>query len=299
MISFIVLFCLVFAHPIFPCVTDDDCDDFKFCTIDSCSASSVCENVLESCDDSDACTTDICSEDAGCTHTETDCTTDPCFSGCDSTTGCIVPCPECIKSTNNGISTKCNGDTAVDTLDANTINTGTLNVGGAKKRGLSSGTALNVNGGVTVSGPLTTTDLTTTNFITNSVTVTGSLTISTDDGSSSFDLSQGIDTKGITCTSLDVEGPSTVDSLSAKDIELIKVKFTTDNDPWWGNSPGTAFIAADPSRNSGYRFFILGGDSELYEIPIQSTTQYGTQSNSCYFGQCKAGLTCKGKKCQP
>jgi len=268
------------------------CDDYNECTDDPCDPDNGCTHVPKNCDDDNVCTTESCDPVAGCSRTE--------VAGC-------------------------TGTTTVDTVDANTVNTGTLNVGGgSKKRGLSSGTALNVIGGVTVSGPLTTTELTTTTFTTNSVTVTGSLTITTSDGSSSFDPSQGIDTKGITCTSLDVEGPSTVDSLSvtanaiidntlttkdatiqdtltAKDVKLETLKFTTDTDPWWGKTDGEVFAIADPSCTSGVRFFVKN-NGVLYEIPIQTTLQYGTHGNSCYLGQCQAGLTCRdtllgGKKC--
>ncbi len=55
--------------------TDDDCDDFVACTIDSCVVGVGCDNAVDNgaCDDSDPCTTDLCDPGQGCVSVAAPC----------------------------------------------------------------------------------------------------------------------------------------------------------------------------------------------------------------------------------
>jgi len=342
------LLCLVFAQQ--ACIVDSDCDDSKICTEDYCDQG-FCSNTDVFCDDYDACTTDDrCDPVNGCISNTTSCTdddlctvdycdsvygcyfqplictdTDPCTTdSCDPATGqCIHPnCPSCVRSTSNGIDLLCNGTTQLSSLTADSINTGSLTVtGGSKKRGVGQ-PALRVEGGASFTGGVTTNELTTNTFVTNTVTITGSLTIMTaGGGGGSFDLSKGISTKDINCTSLKVDGPTTVNSLNVNSNAAIGNRLTTkdatvtgsmdiptihfvppQNKGWWNMGPGSMFSIPAPSgANPGYKVYLVGGsatDAILYSLKVENSDQLGKKNNPCFLGTCQTGLTCTKDVCK-
>jgi len=262
-----------------------NCDDGNACSVDSFDPNTGgCRNDYKDCSDGNACTFDGCDFNTGiCSHDTVTCYDDNVCTddSCDPINGCAFPyCPGCVQSSSNGIDQLCNGTSAVSSLTAGSITTDSLTVtGGSKKRGLAlDDPAFRVFGAVSISGPLQTTT-----FITESVMVTGSLTISTPGGGgSSFDLSQGISTKSIECTSLTVDGPTTVNGsttvnslnvnsdstignrLTTKDatvtgtLDLPVMHFTPpQNKQWWNMSPGSVFSLPFPNNPSTFLLLIL------------------------------------------
>jgi len=310
------------------------CDDYNACTTDGCDPGSGCTITTIPCTDTDLCTVNSCDAETGCYFPPLNCAdTDPCTTdSCDQATGqCIHPnCPSCVQSTSNGIDLLCNGTTQLSSLTADSINTGSLTVtGGSKKRGVGQNEpALRVEGGASFTGGLTTTELSTNNFVTNTITITGSLTIITaGGGGGSFDLSKGISTKDINCTSLKVDGPTTVNSLNVnsnaaignllttKDatvtgtINTATIHFTPPVDKLWMDmGPGTVFSLPAPinplnilGANPGYKVYLVGGsaaDPKLYSLMVENTDQLGKKNNPCFLGKCQTGSTCINQVCK-
>jgi len=299
------------------CIYTPICDDNDPCTSNNCDPTTLaCSYVVPTdCNDNNICTTDSCDPTVGCIHSPKCDDTDPCTSdSCDSTGSCThTPCPDCVSSSSGGIDTLCNGTTRVQSLDAGSITTGALTVTGSKKRGLAGVPSFIVEGGAMISGGLTTTTLETTTFVTQSVTVTGSLMITTvGGGSSSFDLSKGISTGEINCTSLDVTGSSTLtelvttntkisNKLTAKDatltgtLNLPFLHFVPQQNqqlPWLNMDVGTIFSVPDNTANSaGFKIYAVGKNAQLFEVPLKAS-QLGTVGQPCFYNQCQSGLVC-------
>jgi hypothetical protein len=115
----------VAAATVPPCETDEDCEDFNPCTIDTCDPGIGCvfdgTGVTDPCDDNNACTeNDVCQGDAAgtCAGTGIDCDDgNPCTADlCDPATGCdndgtgiTDPCDDNDACTENDV---CQGDAA-------------------------------------------------------------------------------------------------------------------------------------------------------------------------------------------